>query len=71
MNTKLLRRSSAAAAVLALSLSLAACGEEDEPTNDAGSGTDTTSETSEAPMDEPSTPIGAARSSVSRNPRRT
>ncbi|WP_141015106.1 fasciclin domain-containing protein [Nocardioides sambongensis] len=46
-----LRRTAGVAAALALSVSLAACGSDDESADDSGSG-DTTSETSESPMDE-------------------
>lgn len=61
MNTKILRRGSAAAAVLALSLSLAACGEEDEPTNAGDNGSSQSSDTggdmSETPSDDMSAPM--------------
>lgn len=50
MKLNTLRRGTAAAAVLALSVTLAACGSEDEPEDTAG---DTTSQSPEEPADEP------------------
>jgi uncharacterized surface protein with fasciclin (FAS1) repeats len=49
------RNSGLAAAAIALSLTLAACGEEDEPT----SGSDDTSQSTDSPMTEESTPAEA------------
>ncbi|TYL55060.1 fasciclin domain-containing protein [Nocardioides sp. BGMRC 2183] len=49
--TRPLRRTAGIAAALALSVSLAACGSEDDGSDDTGAD-DTTSQTSESPMDE-------------------
>lgn len=65
MNTKILRRGTAAAAVLTLSLGLAACGEDDEPADNANDGGTTTSQedSPSAPMDSPSEDMGGGESS--------
>jgi uncharacterized surface protein with fasciclin (FAS1) repeats len=63
MNTKILRRGSAAAAVLALSLSLAACGEEDEPENAGDTGS--TSQSGDSPSDDMSDPMASPSDDMS------
>jgi uncharacterized surface protein with fasciclin (FAS1) repeats len=66
MNTKILRRGTAAAAVLTMSLAFAACGEEDEPADNANDGGTSTSqeESPSEPMDSPSEDMGGMESSA-------
>ncbi|WP_139980071.1 fasciclin domain-containing protein [Nocardioides litoris] len=58
MNTKLIRRGTAAAAVLTLSLGLAACGEEDEPTTGSGTSEGTSESAAPAPSESESSEEG-------------
>jgi uncharacterized surface protein with fasciclin (FAS1) repeats len=58
MKLNTVRRGTAAAAVLALSLTLAACGEEDEPTTDTGSDTPAATEEEPAPEETEAAPEG-------------
>jgi uncharacterized surface protein with fasciclin (FAS1) repeats len=67
MKRTILRQTGAAAAALALSVSLAACGSDDEGSDSAGEDTssETTEETSEEPMEEEASgPFGPACSQV-------